>query len=51
MEVERNIDAHLDETDPPGLANVRAVLVSVDAATVVAHYRDSAPDELRTFGR
>ena len=45
MEVERNIDAHLDEADPPGLANVRAVLVSVDGATVVAHYRDSAPDE------
>ena len=43
--LERSIDAHLDDADPPGLANVRAVLVSVDGATVVAHYRDSAPDE------
>ena len=45
MALERSIDAYLDGADPPGLANVRAVLVSVDGATVVAHYRDSAPDE------
>jgi CubicO group peptidase (beta-lactamase class C family) len=43
--LERSIDTYLDEADPPGLANVRAVLVSVDGSTVAARYRGSGPDQ------
>jgi CubicO group peptidase (beta-lactamase class C family) len=43
--LERSIDAYLDEADPPGLANVRAVLVSVDGSTVAARYRGSGPEQ------
>ena len=45
LALERSIDAYLDEADPPGLANVRAVLVSVDGSTVAARYRRSGPDQ------
>jgi CubicO group peptidase (beta-lactamase class C family) len=43
--LQRAIDAHFEAGEPAGLENVRALLVSVDGATVAARYSGSGPEE------